>query len=84
MAERENNLENIEKQKTKKSSKRKNSLGRELLEECCLSHCGSGGSIYFEKLCADQCGDPFRFHGKYDYDGRQSFWKSSCLPVWRA
>ena len=36
MAERENNLENIEKQKTKKSSKRKNSLGRELLEDVVL------------------------------------------------
>lgn len=36
MAERENNLENIEKQKTKKSSKRKNSLGRELLEDVAL------------------------------------------------
>lgn len=36
MAERENNLENIEKQKTKKSSKRKNSLGRELLEDAVL------------------------------------------------
>lgn len=36
MAERENNLENIEKQKTKKSLKRKNSLGRELLEDVVL------------------------------------------------
>ena len=36
MAERENNLENIEKQKTKKRSKRKNSLGRELLEDVVL------------------------------------------------
>ena len=36
MAERENNLENIEKQKTKKSSKRKNSRGRELLEDVVL------------------------------------------------
>ena len=36
MAERENNLENIEKQKTKKSSKRKNSLGRERLEDVVL------------------------------------------------
>lgn len=36
MVERENNLENIEKQKTKKSSKRKNSLGRELLEDVVL------------------------------------------------